>query len=108
MASGIFDGGDGEGSASARGDSHDHIVFAGFSLRHFVAAVFAGVFAGFGGRRQGLNASGNNELDGPWIGIKGGAAFGGVEGGNASASAGAHVDEASTLVQRGGDLVDSA
>ena len=57
---------------------------------------------------KGLNASGNNELDRPWIGIKGGAAFRGVEGSDASAGAGADVDEASTFAQRGGDLVDSA
>src|SRR5260370_41070432 len=94
--------------ASARGDSRDHVVLAGSFLRHFVAAVLGGVFAGFGGRRQGLNASGNNELDGPWIGIEGGAAFGGVEGGDASASACADVDQASTFAQRGRNLVDSA
>jgi hypothetical protein len=45
-------------------------------------------------------------LDPARVEVKGGRAFGSVEGGDASAGAGAYVDEAPVLGERGGDPVD--
>src|SRR4029077_19422419 len=80
--------------------------FGGPSLRDFFAAQFAGVFVGFDRRPQRFWAAGDYELDHARIDIKGGRTFDGVEGGDAPAGAGAHIDQTPALGERGGDQVD--
>ncbi len=53
-------------------------------------------------------ASGDDELNGAWVGIECGRALDGVEGGDATAGAGADVDEASATAKGGGDEIDGA
>src|SRR5882724_7265979 len=55
---------------------------------------------------QGFITSGNHVLHCSGIGIKGGRAFGGVEGGQASAGAGAYVNQTSAASNRVGNGVN--
>ena len=105
---GVLDGGDGEGSASAGGDSDYRVLLAGFALLHFRDGRGGVVFAGFGGVAESLGASGHDVLHGAGIGVEGGRNFGGVEGAKTSAGAGADVDEMAALPETGGDYVDGA
>jgi hypothetical protein len=105
---GVLKGGDCEGSTSAGGDADDNVVLARLSFRDFVSSQFAGVFVGFDGGAQRFRSAGDDELDQLRIGVKGGRAFGGVERGDASAGAGADIDEASAIGERGGDEIDGS
>ena len=107
-ATGVFDGGDGERSASAAGDAEDNIVLAGLALLHFLEGKFGVVFAGFGGGGEGFGASGHDVLHGARIGVERGRDFRSIESANAAAGSGAHVDEASALAKSGDDDVDGA
>ena len=107
-ATGVFDGGDGERSASAAGDAEDNIVLAGLALLHFLDGKFGIVFAGFGGGGEGFRTSGHDVLHGARIGVERRRDFGCVEGADAATGSGAHVDEASTLAESGDDDVDGA
>src|ERR1019366_6178930 len=69
-------------------------------------ATCARVFVGFYGCAQRFWAAGDDELPDARADVKGGWAFDGVEGGNASAGAGADVDEAPALRERRGDQID--
>ena len=106
MSACIFDGGDGEGRASAGRDAYDDIFFCRLLLRDCIAAQLTGVFVGFHGRAQRFWAAGDYELDHARVDVKGGRTFDGVEGGDASAGAGAYVDEASALGERRGNQID--
>ncbi len=68
---------------------------------------FGVVFADFGGGGEGFGASGDDEVRSR-IGVEGGRALDGVEGGDAAAGSGADVDEASAAAESGGDLIDGA
>ena len=107
-AAGVFDGGNGEGSASAGGDTEDDVVFAGFAFLHFRDGGSGVIFTSFGGFCQGLWTAGHHILHGAGTGVEGGGNLGGVEGAETAAGSGADVDETSTLAKAGGDHVDSA
>src|ERR1051326_8331543 len=96
-AAGVFDGGDGEGSASASGDAQDDIVLAGFAFFHFGDSGSGVVFAGLGGISEGVRASGHDELDGARIGVEGWGNLTGVEGAKTAAGSSAYVDETATV-----------
>lgn len=66
------------------------------------------IFAGFSGSAESLGTSGHDVLHGAWIGVEGGRNFRGVESAEAAAGSGAHIDEASTLADAGGDQIDGA
>ncbi len=85
----------------------DDDIFVGWLLlRHGFAAEFAGVFVGFDGCTQRSWAARDDELDHARVDIKGGRTLDGIERGDASAGAGADVDQASTLGERRGDQID--
>ncbi len=107
-AAGVFDGGDGERSASAGGDAEYDVVLAGLALLDFGDGQRSVVFAGFGGGGERLRASGHDVLHGARIGVERGRNFGGVESADAAAGSGADVDEASALAEPGDDDVDGA
>src|ERR1700687_3362870 len=102
----ILDGGDGEGSASAGGDAYDGVFFCWLLPRDFFAAQLARVFIGLHGGRQRFGSASDDELDRTGVDIEGGRTFDGVESRNASAGAGAYVNEATALRERGCDQVD--
>ncbi len=102
----IFEGRDGEGSASAGGNAHHDIPFGGILPRDFFAAELAGVFIGFDGCRQRFWAAGDDELDRMRIDVKSGRTLDGVEVRDSSARAGAHVNEAPALGECGSNQVD--
>ncbi len=66
------------------------------------------VFAGFVGSSEGFGASGDKELDGAGTDVECRRTLGGVEGSDASAGAGADVDEASAFAEGGGYEIDGA
>ena len=80
--------------------------FVGFFFAISFAAQFAGVFVGFHGCAQRFWAAGDYELDHARVHVKGGRTFDGVEGGDASAGAGAYVDQTPALGECRGDQID--
>src|SRR5262249_49353966 len=104
----VLYGGDRKRSAAAGGNAHYHIIPSRFLSCHLFAAKDAGVLAGFGGGSEGFFASCNDELDRPRVSVKGRRTLGSIQGGNASAGASAHVNEASPPGEGRGDQVDCA
>ena len=107
-AAGVFDGGDGEGSASAGGDAEHDVVLAGLAFLDFGDGERSVVFAGFGGGGKSFGASGHDVLHGARIGVEGGRDLGGVESAEAAAGSRADVDQASAVAKSGDDDVDGA
>src|ERR1700739_5086137 len=93
-------------SSTAGCYSHHDIFFVRLALGHVLASACSGIFAVFGGMTQGFIASGDYILDGPGIGIEGWRALGGIECGQASASARAYVNQPSTAANRIGNGVN--
>jgi hypothetical protein len=74
------------------------VTFIRIGLQHheIVGADVIVVFAGLGSARRSALASGNYELDHSWVDAEGGRNFDGVERTDASAGAGANIDETTT------------
>ena len=103
---GVFNGRDGEGSASARCDADDDIVLRRFLLRDGSATERAGVLVGLDGRGQSFGTAGDNELDHARVDVESWRTLRCIERGNASAGAGADVDESPAMRERRGDPID--
>ena len=81
-------------------------LLVGFFFAMALRPSVARVFVGFYGCAQRFWAAGDDELHHARADVKGGRAFDGVEGGDASAGAGADVDETPALGERRGDQID--
>ena len=108
VMAGIGDGGKSERRASAGGDTDDNVVLARPAFGHFGAGRCGVVFTGFVGNGKSFWTSSDEELHGAASDVESGRALGGIEGGDASAGAGADVNQASTLAESGGNEVDGA
>jgi hypothetical protein len=106
LRAGELEGGDREWSASAGSDAYHDVVFARLSLCDFPSPQLAGIFIGFDSSAQSFRSAGDDELDEVRVRVKCGRAFGGVERGDASAGAGAYVEEASTLGEGSGNEIN--
>ncbi len=103
---GVLDGADDVGGAAAGGDADDDVFAGGAAAGDVALAELGGVFVDVGGGGQGLGAAGHDVLDLRGCGGEGGWALGGVERGDASAGAGADVDETAAVAEGSGDGVD--
>ena len=105
---GVLDGRNCEGSASAGGNADHDIFLCRLALDHFGAAQFAGILTGFGFGPKSFGPAGNDVLHEAGRSREGGRNFGSVEGADAPAGAGADVEQSSALAEMGGHEVDGA
>ena len=103
---GVGHGGDDIGRAAGGGDADHHVFARGAAAGDVALAQFLGVFVDFDRRGQRLGSAGHDVLHLAGSRGVGGRAFGGVEGGDAAAGAGADVDQPAAVAQTAGHLID--
>ena len=84
----------------------DHILAGGAAAGDVALSQFLGVLVDFDGRGQSLGSAGHDVLHLARSGGVGGRTLGGVERGDASAGAGADVDQPAAVAEAARHLVD--
>src|SRR5580700_8321159 len=102
----VRDSGDDVGGASAGGEADDDVFAAGTAAGDIALAQLFRIFVDFDGRCEGFGSTSHDVLHGLGAGGEVGGNFAGVESGEASAGAGADVDEAAAFAESMRHAVD--